>query len=212
VALRFTYTLGGPAAAIGSVVGLAVLGRQPALRRWLGPALLVAAVGLAVVVVAGAAAADISGGAPPGKWAAREWIWGHALRLAGDHLWLGSGLGTYAQVSPAYFADPQRGIAFTLNAHNQHLTALAEGGLVGFAAWAVLWLGVGVALHRAWAMSLPPVAETWRRMATGYLLAFLPLSFVHDVLFHPVAALLVWLSVGVVLALGAAPAAGGSPD
>jgi putative inorganic carbon (HCO3(-)) transporter len=71
--------------------------------------------------------------------------WQSALAMWTDHPWLGVGIGNYA---PAYarYALPQWPDALG-HAHNYYLNIAAEAGLLGLAAYLLLW---GAALLGAW--------------------------------------------------------------
>lgn len=108
------------------------------LRRWglaCALALLLAALAgqvvLPGVVVAGAirdVAAITVGQEPPGTLGPRLDYWRGALGIAGDHLLLGTGPGTFANIFPAYQRHPAN---YSKYAHNILLQTLAEAGLPG---------------------------------------------------------------------------------
>jgi O-antigen ligase len=105
-------------------------------------------------------------------------VWHDAIRMFKAHPVTGVGLGTFddvafsladATVDPHFYRQGW-------HAHNVYLHLLAETGLVGFAAYAYLWLVILTSLARAWwraGASLRPHAAA----ALCSVLAFLMLSF-----------------------------------
>ena len=141
--------------------------------------------------------------APEGSFATRAWIWQHALTLFRERPWIGSGIGTY-QVASGPIFNYEAGVWRT-TAHNHHLTVLVEGGIIGFGLWMTACAGLVLGLRRCWSRSveeLTPGMVELRLFATCFLVAIAVQSFLHDVLWHPGTAVMVWLCVGVVLALG----------
>jgi len=65
-------------------------------------------------------------------------LWQTALRIAADHLWLGTGLGGFALLFPTYKV-PGFYLA-TGGAHSDPLTFLVETGVFGLALWVAVWL------------------------------------------------------------------------
>lgn len=204
MALVLTFTKASPAAAIFAAISTLALESSQRVRRWYFGALGLVLLAGTIIAVASSASLPHANYLPAtDMWTTRQFIWSHALEVIRDHPWLGVGLGAYSRVSPAYYADPVLNYAFTLNAHSQHLTALAETGIVGFAFWLTMCVDIGVALKRAWRRELEGAERGLRHLATYYLIALAPMSLVHDVLYHPVTALLVWASIGIVLSLAA---------
>lgn len=186
---------------------LVLLGVRP-LRRWLGVLLLVSFVG-GLAVVIGLGLAEPSGVAPVDAWGARRWAWHKALQLFFQHPVLGSGIGTYREAVMPLFSNPDDSLA--INAHNQFLTPLAEGGVVGFIFWFALIVVVGVALARAWRLEgLASDVRARRDLATIFLFSCFLLSWFHDILYHPVMSLLVWTAVGLLFVDPLSVRAGGA--
>ena len=71
--------------------------------------------------------------------------WQAAWQMWTDHPWLGVGIGNYEPVYPRY-ALPQWPLALG-HAHNYYLNIAAETGIIGLAAYLVLWT---VALFQTW--------------------------------------------------------------
>ena len=61
----------------------------------------------------------------------RQQIWAHTLTAIGDHLPLGSGLGTFAEVYPRYEDPAFVSKSYINHAHNEYLELLLELGFVG---------------------------------------------------------------------------------
>lgn len=57
-------------------------------------------------------------------------VWKDTLKIAADHPWMGSGLGTFGAVYPAYKTNPDP-VVYD-HAHNDYVQLLAETGWVGF--------------------------------------------------------------------------------
>lgn len=70
----------------------------------------------------------------------RQQIWSDTTQAIGDHLPLGSGLGTFTEVYPRYEDPAMTQRAFINHAHNDYLEMLLELGLVGSAIF-VIFLG-----------------------------------------------------------------------
>jgi O-antigen ligase len=73
--------------------------------------------------------------------------WQAGQRMFEDHPWLGVGIGNYG-ISYAAYAPPHWYLPLG-HAHNILINFLAEVGVVGFAAFAFLWLGVAWVAGRA---------------------------------------------------------------
>jgi putative inorganic carbon (HCO3(-)) transporter len=112
--------------------------------------------------------------------------WQSALAMWTDHPWLGVGIGNY---EPAYasYALPQWPEALG-HAHNYYLNIGAEAGLLGLAAYLLLW---GAALGGAWKAVQRSWGITWG-VALGVLGILVHLAvhqlfdnlFVHGVYLH----------------------------
>ncbi len=89
--------------------------------------------------------------------------WSAGLGMLGDHPLLGVGVNQFREFYGAY--KPLRAEE-TLHAHNALVQVLAEGGLVGLAAWTALivawvWEGVGTCLAPAVARAEETAGEAW---------------------------------------------------
>lgn len=119
----------------------------------------------------------------------RPAIWAHVLNLVADKPWLGYGF-------DAGFVIPIPGLSVALaDPHNIELAVLYEGGITGFALWALLYM---VALVCCWRHRNEPaftIAGTWLIFGLGagltegaafmsrpkehWLLIWLPIAFVY---------------------------------
>ncbi|MEE9235354.1 MAG: O-antigen ligase family protein [Candidatus Acidoferrales bacterium] len=129
-------------------------------RRWS------LAVGLAVVVAAVGLTLALDTGTLLSRWQTlgelfsrpqavdeHRWqIWQDTLGMIRDHLWVGSGLETYGEISDAYRSFYSR--LEWHQAHNDYLQWLAETGLVGAAL--ALWFLVTLARTAAEQLRLSP--------------------------------------------------------
>lgn len=99
--------------------------------------------------------------------------WWAAVGMFSDHPWLGVGIGNYPAVYPAYalprWEDPLG------HAHNFYLNVAAETGLVGLAAYLLLWIAALALTYRA----IRRTTGLWRGVAVGSFGAFIHLS-VHN--------------------------------
>jgi len=99
--------------------------------------------------------------------------WLAAWGMFSDRPWLGVGIGNYEPVYPAYslpgWTEPLG------HAHNYYLNIAAEAGLVGLAAYLVLW---GAAFWQAWKV-VRTTEGYWRGAAAGILGVLTHLS-VHN--------------------------------
>lgn len=186
-------------AALGVMGGLWVESR-PGGRR-------LALVSLAVVV-AGAAAVAFWIGVDPlvarfeaGSLAdtGRLAIWSDTLRLARDHLWLGTGWGTFARAFPAVQTAHLGG--FVIHVHNDYLEHVVELGLPGAL---LLWGGIGTVYARTVAALVrgrDPRRRPWLWGAVGSLTALLLHSLADFNLYIPANALVFSLVLGLAYAL-----------
>ncbi len=206
IMLGLTYTK-APLGAVLATFALITLLERGWFRRWLWPALGFGIAGATVAsAYAGAILARTDFPLSSDMWTTRRFIWHRAVLVIREHLWLGTGIGSYRQAAAPHFHDPMAQRAFTLNAHSQHLTALAETGVIGFLFWLLLLIGILLALRESWRTKLSGTARALRHLATFFLLTLAFMSLVHDVLFHPVTALLAWMCVGL-LSVRAEPSA-----
>lgn len=202
VVLYLTYVR---AAVVAAAVALFIIATLTLWRRsqravgWLFAIVLCATV--VGVTLAGLTASDWQTLPGKGPWTVRRWIWQHGFAIFAHYPVVGAGMGAFGRVSPDFFPQGES-FAHTLDAHCQHLTVLAEGGVFGFGFWVLLWSGLVWAVHQCWQLGERTPGEDGLRMgATGFLLAVCLMSSVHDFLFHPLASLSFWLVVGVILAL-----------
>ncbi len=112
--------------------------------------------------------------------------WQAAWGMFSDRPWLGVGIGNYEPVYPAYalpgWEEPLG------HAHNYYLNIAAEAGLVGLAAYLVLW---GAAFQEAW-RAVRRTEGYWRGVAVGIFGALVHLSvhnlfdnlYVHNMYVH----------------------------
>jgi len=124
--------------------------------------------------------------------------WQAAWGMFNDRPWLGVGIGNYEPVYPAYalqgWPEPLG------HAHNYYLNIAAEAGLIGLAAYLVLW---GAAFWQAWKV-VQTTEGYWRGVAAGILGVLTHLAvhnffdnlYVHNMYLH-VAMLLGLLFVAV---------------
>jgi len=186
--------------ALVALVALILLEKSSWLRRLLPYALVaVFLAGLGTVLAIAITAPPGPAPVGAGSLAARRWIWSRAWQYFGEAPFFGIGLGTYSRVVLGDLGEGFR--ALTNNAHCQHLTALVEGGIFGFAAWLAVCAAIGSLLVRAWLSGAAPAAASRavRHAATFFVLSLFAMSFVHDVLFHPNTAALFWAAVGTLL-------------
>ena len=112
--------------------------------------------------------------------------WQAAWGMFSDRPWLGVGIGNYEPVYSAYslpgWTEPLG------HAHNYYLNIAAEAGLIGLAAYLVLW---GAAFWQAWNV-VRTTEGYWRGVAVGILGALTHLSvhnlfdnlYVHNMYLH----------------------------
>jgi putative inorganic carbon (HCO3(-)) transporter len=112
--------------------------------------------------------------------------WQAAWGMFNDRPWLGVGIGNYEPVYPAYslpgWTEPLG------HAHNYYLNIAAEAGLIGLAAYLVLW---GSAFWQAWKV-IRATQGYWRGIAVGILGVITHLSvhnffdnlYVHNMYLH----------------------------
>lgn len=161
---------GGLLALAGGTIAFTLLGPswQPR-QRWLA-ALAIAGLGmlLALLLPAGVAERFARVGSELHSEGSRPDLWRGAVLLWRDNPWLGTGLGTYGDVSPATQSPAVPGRVE--HAHSDPLELLVETGLVGMAA-ALLALA-GLALP--WLRRCLQLQDRQRRMlAAGCLAALL---------------------------------------
>lgn len=112
--------------------------------------------------------------------------WQSALAMWTDHPWLGVGIGNY-EAAYARYALPQWPAALG-HAHNYYLNIAAEAGLLGLAAYLLLW---GASLLGAWRAVQRAQGAAWG-MALGVLGVIVHLGvhhvfdnlFVHGMYLH----------------------------
>ncbi len=86
-------------------------------------------------------------------WRYRREMAASTVAMIAEHPWRGFGLGTYANVYPAYATFDIGGVVE--HAHNQWLEWAAEGGIPFALAWLALALGVsGPAVRSVWAIGI----------------------------------------------------------
>lgn len=122
--------------------------------------------------------------------------WQAALEMFEDSPWVGIGIGNYADVYPRYalpkWDDPLG------HAHNYYLNVLGEAGLLGFTAYAALWLAI---FSSAWRTVRHTVG--WRQgVAAGAFGVLVALSIQN--LFDNLFVHAMYIQVGLVLAMIAA--------
>lgn len=112
--------------------------------------------------------------------------WQAAWGMFSDRPWLGVGIGNYEPVYPAYslpgWTEPLG------HAHNYYLNIAAEAGLIGLAAYLVLWVA---AFWQAWKV-VRTAQGYWRGVAAGILGVLTHLSvhnffdnlYVHNMYLH----------------------------
>jgi len=112
--------------------------------------------------------------------------WQAAWGMFSDRPWLGVGIGNYEPVYPVYsLPDWKEPLG---HAHNYYLNIAAEAGLVGLAAYFVLW---GAAFWQAWKV-VRTTQGYWRGVAAGILGVLTHLSvhnffdnlYVHNMYLH----------------------------
>lgn len=137
-------------ALLAMAVGFAALCvLEPRARRWV-PAVALLVLGAAAawefLPTGGRTLSAALGGIHPNSPHQARWaLWDAAWRIFRDHPWTGVGPGGYKLVFPSYHAVPLDGETNWGSAHNLYLHQLAERGLLGGAALAillvVLWRG-----------------------------------------------------------------------
>jgi len=198
-ALVVTYSRGALLAALWGASLLALLD-WVASRRWWLPALLVMAIGLGLL-----AGPFVARALPPPDpeqtltLAGRLPIWGAAVRMIGRAPLTGVGLGNFqlvmARDEPGILPRPPQGAE---HAHNLLLQVAADLGLIGLAAFLVLY-GLSLrAAYRAW-------RDGGGALAMG-LFGGLSAAGLHGladaVQWGSKPAFLLWLFMGLALSLG----------
>lgn len=124
---------------------------EPRARKWALPvalAALAAAVAWEFLPTGGRSLSAALGGIRPSSPHQARWaLWDAAVRMFRDHPWTGAGPGGYKILFPSYHSAPLDGETNWGSAHNLYLHQLAERGLVGAAALALL---IGVLIRGAW--------------------------------------------------------------
>jgi O-antigen ligase len=123
--------------------------------------------------------------------------WQAADGMAREHPWLGVGLGNYGPVYPRYaLVNWPNALG---HAHMIYLNLLAETGVIGLAAYLLLWLSVVGATLRVLARSAGParglalgLLGSWAHLSAHQLVDNLYVNNIHFTL-AALLALLVWL-------------------
>jgi O-antigen ligase len=147
---------GAAIAVAGIVVALYVAGGTSVVE----PRARAALAGIALVAVVAGIAAGVSSpirGRLSLSSSDRARVWSQTLDRVPDHLWLGTGPGTYTLVG-----EQNGRLVRTRFVHNEYLQALAETGLAGAASIAVAIVLIGTALLRA-----RPHDEIWWACVAG---------------------------------------------
>jgi O-antigen ligase len=136
LALLLSTSRGGVASAAAALGGLALVARRRGGAGGRRAALLLAALGGLVLVWGALVGLDpvierFLRVADEGGEDSRVWLWSDSLRIVRDFPLLGSGLGTYAHVFPAYKTSRAQ-LGFS-HAHNDYLELLTDGGVVALA-------------------------------------------------------------------------------
>ena len=155
----------------GLALGLVVLGasalvRAPLQRRFARWG--VAAVGLAGLLAAGAILAsplsnNLTASGAADDFSSRYTTFGNSLRATADHFPAGSGVGSFADVYPAYENPDRVDRWFVNHVHNDYIELALETGLPGMlliAAFLLWWMQRTVAIWRA------PAIDPFARAAT----------------------------------------------
>lgn len=160
-------------ALFAAAAGFAVVALlEPRARRWSLPALaLVAAAALAweVLPTGGRTLSALFRYDPSSPHQARWALWDSAWRMFRDRPWTGVGPGGFHRLFTAYHPEALDGEYGWGSAHNLYLHQLAERGLAGAAALAVL-LGTMAARAVRAARTTPDARALW---AAGAFCAFL---------------------------------------
>lgn len=163
-------------ALFAAAAGFAVVALlEPRARRWSLPALaLVAAAALAweVLPTGGRTLSSLFRYDPASPHQARWALWDSAWRMFRDRPWTGVGPGGFHRLFPSYHAGPLDGELQWGSAHNLYLHQLAERGLAGAAALAIL-LGLLASRAVRAARNTPDARALW---AAGAVSALLVLS------------------------------------
>lgn len=204
IALLGTQSRGGLVALGVTLVAGMLLGG--AFRRHF--AVLTAAIAFAGLVYYGAfaSAAALERVTNPGGGAGRADLWSVATEVAGDHPVVGVGAGNFPVVAPQYVTEPLdlREVQLVVDeptvAHNTYIGVLAELGVVGLIAFAVVVLAALAlarratkAFRRASAPELELLSRAVLLGLVGMLTAFVFLSGLYENQ--------LWLLLGLAVAL-----------
>jgi O-antigen ligase len=169
VAIVFSTARGAWLAMGAVVVGLAAVGAAGRVRpRRLAPVLgaTVLAAALAFAIAPGLGARLGSMFAFAGENAGRVAIYQANLDIVHDHPIFGVGFGAYRRASAPYYAARPRADRVS-HAHNDYLQLAAAAGLVGLAAFCLLW---ATALLRGWdAVARAANGATWAAAAGAWV-------------------------------------------
>jgi hypothetical protein len=197
----YTFAKAGIGVSVLCLFGVMILHFAPCFRGLIYGVLAAAfVVGMTFVITTGVSyEPNVKAPIATDKVSVRGFAWSHGFQVVQEYPLLGAGLGTYSRSSRDFFLDPELARSYTINSHCQHLTAWAEGGIIGVMAWILMIALIAGAIQRSWLVEAEGVDSAFRakRLATTFALvaAFL-LSFVHDFLFHPSVAALFWMMVG----------------
>ena len=133
--LALTMSKGGIIACAVAVLVLAIRASGSVLRRVRRPLI----VGLIVLAAAGLVAAGLRSSlrkAAVESMDVRRGYWEAGVEMIRDHFWIGVGPNVFADYYPRY-KGPTAGE--TLKAHNNYIQLWAEIGVLGFAAFCLIW-------------------------------------------------------------------------
>lgn len=156
------------------LLSLSIMGRRD--RRIPAPVLISGIAILAVVIsvfVTGSILQDLSGAALAEREMSRQHMAQIIFTALEDHIWLGSGLGTFQPVFKLYEDPSTVTYVFANQAHNEYLQWALETGLPGLvllAAFLVWWIG---RMIWVWGKVKDETARTRRAAAAATLVIFL---------------------------------------